>query len=101
MTQTKATEPVTAGKPISGFDRYFGLTAHGSNIPRELRAGFTTWLTMSYILFVNPQVLSGAIDVPNGVQPAADHHLPGGRLRLAGDGHRRPLSVRPGARAWA
>ncbi|HVK35083.1 MAG TPA: hypothetical protein VM428_05440, partial [Microlunatus sp.] len=66
MTQTKATEPVTAGKPISGFDRYFGLTAHGSNIPRELRAGFTTWLTMSYILFVNPQVLSGAIDVPNG-----------------------------------
>ena len=40
MTQTKATEPVTAGKPISGFDRYFGITAHGSNIPRELRAGF-------------------------------------------------------------
>jgi adenine/guanine/hypoxanthine permease len=66
MTQTKATEPITAGKPISGFDRYFGITALGSNIPRELRAGFTTWLTMSYILFVNPQVLSGAIDVPNG-----------------------------------
>ena len=65
MTQTKAPEPVTAGKPISGLDRYFGLTAHGSNIPRELRAGFTTWLTMSYILFVNPQVLSSAIDVPN------------------------------------
>lgn len=66
MTQTTTPEPVTSTKPVSGFDRYFGITAHGSNIPRELRAGFTTWLTMSYILFVNPQVLSGAIDVPNG-----------------------------------
>ena len=66
MTQTKATEPATSAKPVSGFDRYFGITALGSNIPRELRPGFTTWLTMSYILFVNPQVLSGAIDVPNG-----------------------------------
>lgn len=64
MTRTTAPEP-TSTKPISGFDRYFGITAHGSTIPRELRAGFTTWLTMSYILFVNPQVLSSAIDVPN------------------------------------
>jgi AGZA family xanthine/uracil permease-like MFS transporter len=66
MTQTTKAPAATSSKPITGFDRYFGLTEHGSNIPRELRAGFTTWLTMSYILFVNPQVLSGAIDVPNG-----------------------------------
>src|SRR4029079_14784345 len=70
MTQTKATEPVTAGKPISGFDRYFQISSHGSNIPRELRAGFTTWLTMSYILFVNPQVLSSALEVPNRIKHA-------------------------------
>lgn len=65
MTQTTAPKPATSARPVSGFDRYFGITAHGSNIPRELRAGFTTWLTMSYIVFVNPQVLSSAIDVPN------------------------------------
>lgn len=65
MTQTKTTAPAPSTKPVSGFDRFFGITAHGSNVPRELRAGFTTWLTMSYILFVNPQVLSSAIDVPN------------------------------------
>ncbi|WP_447925988.1 NCS2 family permease [Georgenia muralis] len=62
-TATKKSGPVRTGPgPV---DRYFGITAEGSTIPRELRAGFTTFLTMSYILFVNPQVLSGAIDVPN------------------------------------
>ena len=56
----------TDAKPVGGFDRYFGITAHGSTMRTEIRAGFTTWLTMSYVLFVNPQVLSNAIDVPNG-----------------------------------
>lgn len=61
-----STDSPTAGKPVGGFDRYFGITAHGSTLRTEIRAGFTTWLTMSYVLFVNPQVLSNAIDVPNG-----------------------------------
>jgi adenine/guanine/hypoxanthine permease len=45
----------------NGLDRYFGITATGSTVSRELRAGLTTFLTMSYVLFVNPQVLGGAI----------------------------------------
>ena len=67
MTQTTdpATSPVTPSPPKSAIDRYFGITAQGSTIPREIRAGFTTWLTMSYILFVNPQVLQSAIPVDN------------------------------------
>ena len=48
------------------IDRYFDITKAGSTIPRELRAGLTTFLTMSYVLFVNPQVLGNAIVVPNG-----------------------------------
>lgn len=66
MTQISdpPTTPARAARP-SGIDRYFGITAQGSTIPRELRAGFTTWLTMSYILFVNPQVLQSAIPVEN------------------------------------
>lgn len=43
------------------LDHYFGITAAGSTVSRELRAGLTTFLTMSYVLFVNPQVLGGAI----------------------------------------
>lgn len=64
MTTTQA-PPVKTTTKVSPFDRYFAITASGSTIPRELRAGFTTWLTMSYVLFVNPQVLSSAIPVPN------------------------------------
>ena len=48
------------------LERYFGIAHAGSTIPRELRAGLTTFLTMSYVLFVNPQVLGSAIHVPNG-----------------------------------
>ncbi|WP_027482172.1 NCS2 family permease [Deinococcus pimensis] len=47
------------------LERYFGIHASGSTVPREVRAGLTTFLTMSYILFVNPQILSAAIPVPN------------------------------------
>ena len=46
-------------------DRFFGVAAAGSTIPRELRAGLTTFLTMSYVLFVNPLILGNAITLPN------------------------------------
>lgn len=51
--------------PRPWLDKFFGLSEHGSTVQREVRAGLTTFLTMSYILFVNPQILSAAIDVPN------------------------------------
>jgi AGZA family xanthine/uracil permease-like MFS transporter len=43
------------------MEAYFGIARAGSTVPRELRAGLTTFLTMSYVLFVNPQVLGSAI----------------------------------------
>ena len=46
------------------LDRYFGVSAAGSSMRRELRAGLTTFLTMAYILFVNPRVLGVAITIP-------------------------------------
>ena len=36
----------------------FGLQRAGSTVATEIRAGATTFLTLSYILFVNPQILS-------------------------------------------
>ena len=42
------------------LDRLFGLRAHGTTWLTEVRAGVVTFLTMSYILFVNPQILSQA-----------------------------------------
>jgi len=42
------------------FERYFQLSAHGTTVRREVVAGLTTFLTMAYIMFVNPKVLSAA-----------------------------------------
>ena len=42
------------------LDRYFGLTQHGTNVRTEFIAGLTTFLTMVYIVFVNPQILGAA-----------------------------------------
>jgi AGZA family xanthine/uracil permease-like MFS transporter len=42
------------------LDRFFRITERGSTVRIEIVAGITTWLTMAYILFVNPQVLGFA-----------------------------------------
>ncbi len=44
----------------SFIDRQFKLTQNQTSIPHELTAGLTTFLTMSYIIFVNPAILSAA-----------------------------------------
>ena len=43
---------------VKQLDDYFGYTEKGSSLEGELRAGLTTFLTMAYILFVNPDMLS-------------------------------------------
>ena len=40
------------------MERYFKLSEHGSNVRTEVIAGITTFLTMAYIIFVNPDILS-------------------------------------------
>ncbi|MDN3554879.1 NCS2 family permease [Halomonas maura] len=40
------------------IDRHFALTEHGTDIKTEVIAGITTFLTMAYIIFVNPSILS-------------------------------------------
>ena len=42
------------------FDRLFHLRESGSDVRTEVEAGFTTFLTMAYILVVNPQILAEA-----------------------------------------
>src|SRR5437762_11904922 len=40
-------------------DRLFKLSDNGTNVRTEVLAGLTTFLTMAYIIFVQPAVLSG------------------------------------------
>src|SRR6516162_5810383 len=42
------------------LDRYFGLSESGSDVRTEFIAAVTTFLTMVYIVFVNPQILGNA-----------------------------------------
>jgi AGZA family xanthine/uracil permease-like MFS transporter len=42
------------------LDRFFGLSAAGTSVRIEAIAGTTTFLTMAYIIFVQPAVLSAA-----------------------------------------
>ena len=54
MEQTKAGNPKSLA-PL--LERVFGLAKTGTNPRTELVAGLTTFLTMVYIVFVNPQIL--------------------------------------------
>ena len=40
------------------LDSFFKLSDHGTTVQREIVAGCTTFLTMAYITFVNPAILS-------------------------------------------
>lgn len=40
------------------LDNYFGLTKNNTNLKTEVIAGITTFMTMAYILIVNPSILS-------------------------------------------
>lgn len=40
------------------FEKYFKLKENGTNVRTEVIAGITTFLTMAYILAVNPGILS-------------------------------------------
>ncbi|EHI53512.1 sulfate permease (SulP) family inorganic anion transporter [Aeromonas salmonicida subsp. salmonicida 01-B526] len=42
------------------LERLFALQGHGTTARTEVIAGITTFLTMVYIVFVNPQILSAA-----------------------------------------
>ncbi|SDR84813.1 putative MFS transporter, AGZA family, xanthine/uracil permease [Friedmanniella luteola] len=49
-------------RPVSGVDAYFGITARGSTVAREVRGGLVTFFTMAYILALNPLIIGTAPD---------------------------------------
>lgn len=45
---------------MNAIERYFGINGQNTTIKTEILAGLTTFLTMAYIIFVNPNVLADA-----------------------------------------
>src|SRR5207342_1167024 len=56
VSATRQTEP----QINAVLERYFGLSQQGTDIRTEFIAGVTTFLTMVYIVFVNPIILGKA-----------------------------------------
>jgi AGZA family xanthine/uracil permease-like MFS transporter len=42
------------------LEKMFKLKAHGTTVKTEIVAGLTTFLTMAYILFANPDIMGAA-----------------------------------------
>jgi AGZA family xanthine/uracil permease-like MFS transporter len=67
-TDTSTANVVRVESPPGGWlDRFFKISERGSSVRIEIVAGITTWLTMAYILFVNPAIL-GFVGIPD-LQP--------------------------------
>jgi len=45
---------------MNAIERYFGINGENTTVRTEILAGLTTFLTMAYIIFVNPNVLADA-----------------------------------------
>lgn len=56
--QITSPRPASAPAPTGALDRFFHITERGSTIAREIRGGLVTFFTMSYILVLNPLILS-------------------------------------------
>ena len=64
-------ESAARAEGTSFLDRRFRFAAHGTTLGRDTMAGVTTFIVMSYIIFVNPQILSFA-----GIEGLSEIGLP-------------------------
>ena len=80
---------------IERVERYFEFAALGTTWKTELLAGITTFLTMAYIIFVNPSILHEAGMPAAGVTAATCLAAAVGSL-LMGVFARYPSRLRPG-----
>jgi AGZA family xanthine/uracil permease-like MFS transporter len=59
---TQTSTPPTAQAPRNGLDRFFSITERGSTPVREIRGGLVTFVTMVYIVVLNPLIIGTAHD---------------------------------------
>jgi adenine/guanine/hypoxanthine permease len=80
---------------VARAERYFEFTALGTNWKTEVLAGVTTFITMAYIIFVNPSILHEAGMPIAGVTAATCLAAAVGSL-LMGALARYPIALAPG-----
>ncbi|MDI1366207.1 MAG: NCS2 family permease [bacterium] len=80
---------------MSFLERQFGLKAQGTSLRTEALAGFTTFLTMAYIVIVNPAIL-GQAGMPVAAVAAATCLAAGIGCILMGLIANYPIALAPG-----
>ena len=60
---TTAPPAPASTEPKNSVDRFFEISKRGSTIGTEIRGGLVTFVTMAYIVILNPIILSGKPDV--------------------------------------
>jgi AGZA family xanthine/uracil permease-like MFS transporter len=73
---------------------YFELSRHGTSYRQEILAGTTTFLTMAYIIIVNPAILESA-GIPRGPSMAATIAAAALGTIIMGLYARRPFAIAP------
>ncbi|MBL3686474.1 NCS2 family permease [Leucobacter zeae] len=48
---------------VGGVDRFFKITERGSDFATEIRGGLVTFVTMAYIVILNPIILTSSADI--------------------------------------
>ena len=79
----------------SRLENYFGFAQHATNWRTEVLAGLTTFITMAYIIFVNPEILSQT-GMPIAAVTAATCLCAGFGSILMGAVANYPLALAPG-----
>src|SRR5271154_537557 len=77
------------------FERFFGLAGHGTTVRTEILAGLTTFMTMAYIVVVNPVIL-GQAGMPVAAVAVATCLAAGFGSILMGVLSNYPLALAPG-----
>lgn len=57
-TTSRSSRGATAPASASFLDRYFEISRRGSTVGTEIRGGVVTFVTMAYIVILNPAILS-------------------------------------------
>jgi len=64
----------TTKQSTSAWDRYFHMTERGSTLGTEVRGGIVTFVTMAYIVVLNPLIVGTAKDI-NGNFPGGGQDI--------------------------
>ncbi|WP_433586221.1 NCS2 family permease [Microbacterium hydrocarbonoxydans] len=75
MTTAPSPAPAPTAEPTNALDRFFEISRRGSTIGTEIRGGLVTFVTMAYIVILNPIILA--------TPDVAGNTLPGGAVAAA------------------